>query len=1331
MKYRAALALSVVAAAVTWSYAQSPNIPLTKGQQFPPIKLRGYGEISGQNWTLGNGLSLLEITAPSEEKARLVQAKFLSDLQVLPGTKVVELRSGDTKIHTVQAEGQGFVAAFQSGAKTYLLSSATEEAFLKVVAENNVADLRAAKSQPSIEVPMWLDRWDKFGFRFYYRPWERPKDKAQAEGYDFTKEFEFAEANDRSGLMLWATLNQVDTAEGLTNEGWWDWAAKEAAAKKLPVGLNIMSGGQGRSWINNRYRDQMKQKMPGFVGGYHKIADPSLGGNGSLSWNATTGKDEELGILQDILRRYITNPNITTVLEPHGELRHGNHDIFLEYGPVADAGFRKYLQQKYPSIADLNKAWGSDFAEWSDVRVPEVASFLGWGDEAQDLVGSWRINYEELAEGQNFTVAELSRSPLRSKATPTKPAPQEWFAAEFDDAAWPAVKMPGNDQIVFMPQRPAVVRRSFDVPQAWLKKHPQVWLYLWDLNTSVGDKVKVVLNGQVVGEDAMRHTVPHWGAYDVSKYLKAEGNQLSIRLPKGMLAYRIYLSPVGPKQYPNLGRELNARWVDFVDWTGWSRVDMARRGVEMIRQVTPDIQIDFMAPGYYADGVRKLALDYGGNFKNTGYMGAFWADDLPALMRGAGLPFSLEPSGPASSLPGFKKQLGLWSTEGIQGIDYFIHIGSIMWPEELSKHFTDNLRLIKLIGKYHAPTAEVAALYPTRGTALTGYPWGLDPNTNLTSGYWNWNVRANLRGLYESDALTESAFGDKTADKYKVVIDTNTSIMDEKLLGDIERYVRDGGTFVTFVQTGRHGDLEQDAWPISQLTGYKVTHIDPIEGEKVVKSRTIKPAPGQDIFSGDWSDVPANGLSLEKVAPDAKDLMLWEDGSVAIGMRPLGKGYIVQIGSKFTADKIPNRIEPRKGRIGPREQEADRATQALTQVFQQLLAWRGIEPAGGSFSPANSPVLLRHYISNNGLYDVWVAWNQSDSEEAKGEIVTGVPGDTWAINVGSGERITISDGKIPVSFTPYETVGYLTPRHAMAQVPTKWFELQRGWWRGTKEPSGGTLPVPTHRNSVSLQNDWAFRPLAAGEDATAFIGPDVDDAGWEKVSFGIWSLPDKKDVKRAILRRSFTVPDSWTEGEPSLWILAWFKETFADKGKVWLDGKLISDKGEEGVINANPDGVLKPGSTHTLAVEIEGEGSLVGARGSAWLWLWRKPAKAIDLAGEWSGSQDAMSYAKEATKIPGKFSDRYLKRSVQIPEDYKGSNVVIDVQSEGPVLGVMVNGKWLRRFHHLFEPRFHLNITPWIKFGEVNEIELVCSDKPKKASIQSVNLNFYDSPEYP
>lgn len=90
--------------------------------------------------------------------------------------------------------------------------------------------------------------------------------------------------------------------------------------------------------------------------------------------------------------------------------------------------------------------------------------------------------------------------------------------------------------------------------------------------------------------------------------------------------------------------------------------------------------------------------------------------------------------------------------------------------------------------------------------------------------------------------------------------------------------------------------------------------FDPINGSNLSSFALDDPAPGtprqpqgvhaasgQPIYEPDqkWmKNVHCAGLRLKKRAEDAQDLLLWEDGTVAVGMRKLGKGYIVNFGYK-------------------------------------------------------------------------------------------------------------------------------------------------------------------------------------------------------------------------------------------------------------------------------------------------------------------------------------------------------------------------------------------------------------------------------------------------
>ncbi|MDR3401447.1 MAG: beta-galactosidase [Chthoniobacter sp.] len=1317
--------------------AEEPQTGVAPTTVLAPTQLRGYGTLKGRYWRLAvsSAASLLEIQCDDADKARITQAKYFSDLACLPGVTKFVLPSG---VAAREISGQGAVVALRDGTRLFILSVGNRDELAPLLSRVFPSGAENLVSNAEVDVPMFLDRWDRFGFRFYYRPWELPPG-GDRKKYDFANEFAWAAQQQRSGLVFWDEQNQVETAEGMMNEAWWDWAELAAGAKRLPVAINLSAEAGGASvWLLNRYREQTQQRMPQYCGDFAGVALQNRGGHGSISWNAQGLEDVELGLLQSSVHRFVDQPNVVSWMEPHGELDHGPQDIFMDYGPVADATWRRYLAEQYQTLSALSSRWFGNpthLQKWDEVHVPELASFLGWGSEAIDLSGEWRVAYEPGVQGKQYSQRDLQV--LGENPVPTDPAPADWFSPEFDDRAWPAVTAPGHDRTLFLPKRPAVYRRTVDVPSAWKAAHSRSWIYVWDLNRTWGSPVQVFLNGRKVGESAPQHPNPHWTAFEVSEVLRAGANQISLRLPQGYLAYRVYFSPDPPAQYPNLSPALNAQWVDFCGWTRWSRVETCRRGVEMIRQVDRDRQVTFAHPDEYADGIKQLAQNYGGEFHNTGYMGAFYADYAPLLMQGAGLPFSVEPGGPPETLESYKHMMGLYFSEGVQGLDYFIHIGDVLWHDDIRREFEATSQLVHFIGKYHAPKADVAVLYSTAATTLTGFPWGNDPNVNLEGGYWNDNVAAHLRDRFAHDGITESDFASGNAAKYRVIIDSNTSILNEALVAQIEHYVREGGTFVTFAQTGRHTPEQKDAWPISRLTGYETTRITRYTPDGQVPAsewHPVQPAPGQTIFRPEnWKVTQrANGLFLKKTAPDCQDLLLWDDGSTAVGMRPLGKGYIVEVGAKFTPATLFARIEP--GGNTP-----DR--QATTVLLATLLEWQHVAPIPARLSndgAPDGPVILRHWQTNNGLYDVWMLWNQN----AKAAVTTDVifQGDLnpkECFEVASGETVPLV-GEVTnrrlanVGLQPLQTRAFLTPRGALELASLDWLELQRSWWRGSKAPSAIPLPSPPHLHSLDLSADWAWKPLLEapnGQETAALADPTWDDSTWERMRLGIWSLPDRQNLKHAMFRRHFTVPADWSGGRTTLWLQSSFNTTFIEEGNIRLDGKLVHHWVESGLAGIEDD-ALKAGTSHVLAVEIDGEGALEGTRGTCWLWNEPAPNATLDLAGDWSPSLDVLHYGAPI-QIPGDYTALSLRRTVTVPAELSGNTTMIDVTTNGSLFGVLINGRWIRRYHLNIGSHWSLNITPYIHFGAENEIEIVSRDSPSTGKVESVRLDFYKPEVFP
>ncbi len=1256
----------------------------------PGMPLRGYGELAGDfvlyDTQSGAKCSLLAIQCENEEKAKIVHAKYLSDLHALLPVKDDSLSVAGAAVPVVSVPDQGVVAAFRKGTRV-CVAAGTDAASLALVLGTQSGAFEGAEFVPRGTVPMYLDSWDKFGFRFYYRPGETPPPKpgekrVEWKAYNVLGEFDFAKKNNNCGFVFWQNEDQCDFAEGMRNNKDWEYGARACANRGLPVVVN--SSAASPTWLVNRFRDQTQWKMPSYCGGYYCPCDAHHAGNRQIAWSADEALDATLSNLQKTWRVYSKLPTTIEYLEPHGELRHGDHDILNEYGPQADKTFRAFLKETYSDLSTLSQRWfGTSDAlkSWDGVRVPELATFLGYSDKALDLGGEWRIQYEEFKDG---------------KAPPCNPAPEEWYLPSCPDAEWPLVTAPHSDITMFLPRRPAVWRRHFAVPAEWRADKSKVWLYIFSLNRSNKETAPVYLNGKkiatpIIDNNGMRPVV-----IEVSDTLQVGDNLLALRLPANFLGYRVYLTGTAPAQYPFLGEQLNAQWADFIRWHARIRTDTLRRSFEAIREVEPDRSVVCMAPDAFISQVEEICQDYGGHFHNTGYMGGWWAEPLPMMMRAADMPFSVEPGNPGHNLAEFKSGIGHWLTEGVNAIHYFIHVGDVYWNDEIRTWFEENQAIIGALGKMHVPKAEVAMLYGDDVNNLTGWPW-----SGSHSGYVPCQFNVALHKEYHMDGVSIKDFARGFAAGYRVILDTNTCIMDAKTVDDIEGWIKEGGVFVALGETGRHTSVKADSWPISRLTGYKTVKI-----KTHPEWQEIQFSEGQTMFQAEAWDknaLKSIGQELEPVDPACVPLALWPNGKVAIGMRKIGKGMIIDIGCNY--NKAP--------------------------LLRQILASLKITQIQGYCD--NEKILSTHEISNNSLYDIWIMWNREQKENSTDLLFRDGFKPIYCIDLKTKEKLVpVVDGGVArisdLRFGPGDIRIFAAPRQQIASAPLDWLSLQRGWWRGTKRPSH-KIPAYEPRFALELNDQWLMKPLDDKDaaDHSAMAAPEFDDAGWSQTRLGCWLIPEDLPTHRIFFRKKFTVPKRWDNGEIDLWLKSWQSDPVMGKARVWLDGAEV-------LKDANPQDLtaqLKPGNEHLLAIELNGEQrQIIGFRGNFWLAYIPKPDATLSLAGAWTASPDCLTWDKE-TKLPGPFEKlAMVKRRIMIDTEAAGKNVVFWM--DAPNLGeIIVNGHYVRRHHHRIGTRTSLNITPWIKFGEENEFIIPCGGADPKIGIKELDLRFFTPGVYP
>jgi hypothetical protein len=1243
-----------------------PGLTVARTESVAPKALRGYGTLSGEfaaySAPSGAICSLLAIKCDSEAKAKLVHAKYVSDLRlILPVTETAATIKG-MSVPIAIVPDQGAIAAFRVGTVVNI-AAATDRPTLEKALNGLATSLARAELKPTATIPPFLDSWDKHGFSFYYRagttPPTKPGEKRiQFADYHVLGEFDFAKKNSDSGMVFWATENMCDFADGLTNENMWQFGAKAAQNRGVPFTVNTSSSDP--TWLSVRYPDDIQWKMPGYSGGYYSGTSANDSAKGHIAWSAGAANTADLAVMQKYWRKYAAIPEAIEYLEPHAELRHGAHDLLNEYGPAADRTFRAYLKGRYTDTATLSRRWygkPDSITNWDSVHVPELTHFFGGDKPAFDLTGDWRTQVEPYKTGESG---------------PTNPAPDEWYKPALDDSAWPTVLAPGNDAQSLLQHRPAVWRRHFDLPAEWLAGKQRVWLYVFSLNRAAREKNAVYLNGKKIAEPVLTNA-PSIVTAEVTGTLVAGQNLLALRLPDNMLSYRAYLTDKEPATYPYLGEQMNAQWVDFIRWEAFIRGDAIRRSFEAIRQVEPDKSVICMSPDSYITQVERVCQEYGGHFHNTGYMGGWWHESLPMMMRAADMPFSVEPGNPAANLTDFKNGLGMWLTEGVNAVHYFIHVGDVYWNDEICKWFEDNQSTIGIFGKAHVPKAQVAMLYGDDINNLTDWPW----NANI-SGAISCQFNVALHKDYHMDGVSVGDIERGIADPYRVIIDTNSRIMDDSTVAAIEKWVSRGGVFVALQESGRNTPEKADSWPISRLTGYRVASAF---GHPV--SKAMQFAPGQQMFvPAHWDETSLrnNGNELDATATDCIPLMLWPDGKTAVGMRKVGQGTIITVGCAYTRPSLLPDIL---------------ASMKIAKI-----------PGYADLPAVNST----HEVSNNGLYDIWITANFSNTDSTTALKFNDGVSPLYAVDLHTNEKLTpVVDGgqaKLAgLTYAPRDIRIFAAPRRQIATAPLDWFNLQRGWWSGATTPPQAKPLEYKPDNIVDLDTDWRMKPLDDTDtaDHTALAAPALDDTTWKAAVLNNWIVPEDLPTHKVMLRRKFTVPATWTNGHNYLWLKAWQDGGARGKCDVWLDGARILQGGRE-FSGQDMTTQLKPGSHHTLAIETSGAGEIAGFGGDFWLNYIPNPTATINLAGTWDTSRDGLTWGKQIP-LPGPWQDVAMARRTVNINQPAGQTVMF--WADDPALtGIIVNGHWVRRHHHRIGQYTYVNVTPWVKFGQDNRLEI-------------------------
>jgi hypothetical protein len=899
----------------------------------------------------------------------------------------------------------------------------------------------------------------------------------------------------------------------------------------------------------------------------------------------------------------------------------------VAHEPAIQALWREYLRDaRKLGLADVARRHRGDagaFRNWNQVPIPELKELAGWDPVTSiDLLGTW-----------------LGRADRGGKALEEK-----WFAPETPADGWvpvdcrdPAISLycgkgtPGDYWL----------RKSFTVTPA---QAAAKYLHLPRLFSHNGgarfpeDGCEVWLNGTKLAMiGSANPSCLGWDlCYDAGPALKPGENLIAINT-KGFALPADYgyafLGRLGPWLYPGGSETLNAKAFDLLGFQEWLVMRELEQRMIAIRAGDPYRPMKIMAPHNYMDSALDLCARYGAYPHDTGGAAAWFGPftySRYAITRG--LPNSVEPGNAPGSAADIRAGITRYLMMGTEMVDWVASVETYRNPPEVGPWIAENRELLRCFGKIDLAPPQIGILRVGRELRMgitDIYSW--DMGRGAMSAIGRPFLYATLGDVHSG-----------RANRFPVLLDCGTTVLAEDEVAAIEAYVRQGGTFVAFHNTGMHTPEKRGAWPISKLTGLRV-----VNGGRAIGGAKIRFKDDQELWPKlrgaelpgwglvlDWQKNDLTGAPLAlSAAADAEIAVVaeWQglndiEGNIAVAVRRLGKGKVVTLGSTFY----------RKGRDEGGRYVEEGTLPYLDELLTSLGAPRESQGNGLWAEP---------WRSKNGVYDTWLV-TQMDPKAAPGAFEVRLRREAAAPGLRDLSALghpavnaTHADGWLTIPGVEMQAMQarvLAAPRADLANGARDWFDVLARRWHpvekpGRREVREATVEQP--ENLLPLVEDWQ---CATGEaEPAAWTTPGSEPAGeWKTARLGAFATMGLPEDALVRFRKEVKLPESWRQQDVTLAFDAegWFWG-INPAARLWINGEPAAIAQP---LKPSPSGgfrvAVPPTQTATgrlvIALEVDGRkpGYPPGARpkgvsGTFFLEARPRPVQSMAL-GDWRAAAD-------------------------------------------------------------------------------------------------------------
>ncbi|MGI6496983.1 MAG: hypothetical protein ACOX5G_13090 [Kiritimatiellia bacterium] len=1248
------------------------------------VKLRGYGGAVAAAFEKG----AVEFTCENAAVAETVYAKLLRDLAGIsalrPTVETVETARGAARVFTF-ASGRAATVAIADERLVKVLDAPDAGTLKRALAKDGGLRFPEPKTYPP-----YLDYYDLRALKFYKRPMD------SFLGYGVENHWTFAEKVGIGGLVSHGIDVAGTKGPGVYSYLPWDFGVDEAARAGSMLTLCPTFAGQMPPWM----RDANPEKCAK-VQTHTLVTEWIQGVEGMPFDNDGPGFPEAtspmLAFQKQTIERYVGNPGLGGWQfycgKPIGDqLGKGMFGILWDASEEGLEAQRHWLMSRY-TLAELSERWTGDrkaYRRWRDVPPMQLIDLKGgdWDPDRLDIFGlDW-----QWAKAPEARTWQGAKGWVEDKTVETGVPPSA-------DAVWVDAPMPPSQRCNYLESGRCWYKATLPASD-WLAANRSKTLYVRLVGFLMdGGRFHLWANGRHSVSDAGGVCTLMGAAIEPGALRNDGTDELVIEMPGGRCCGRITgpvsLSPNPAQNFPYADPRANARHLDNINFQDGKIIERNLKVFLAGRALDPDRPIAIsgadmpilseMAPTFAENGfaMQSTATD------------GFYFPFLPDMGRQYGFYFIGEPSRDVAADDRFDRNFGTIFYTGASSTAVFMDIEQYMDFEAKTGGMTARMPITRLVGKYLVDEPRVA-LFASTLSSLCG-----------TEGVYQWNLaRGEMQSVHYDATMThEKALrrGLVTPEQYPLLLDCGADVMNDGIVDDLRRYVEAGGTFVAFTETGRHTETERDAHPLAALSGFRTTDLKP--GVK-----TLSFAAGNATFplwagrtfnaNGYGKHTAANwrwNRALEKTASDADVLATWADGTIAAGVRKVGKGRVVTLASGFwrEASDIQGKWVP------------SRYNDLTDQLFAQLGAERNADASSYN-------VWTRKATSKDGLEDWLIAFNVAYDTASNAPYAV-----TSALAFKTAEKpVRVYD-----AFTGADVAGWIYS-DGFVRLP----EIELGPWKTRIFAAAKPIPV-----TDALQTWWdekvtywkkgpdhAFPQVKApGSDILTFdeweFTTDPSKGDWRPAKNQTWKLqfPDLKDYRGpAVYRARFTIP---AEKKGATFVVRYTTKTIYDQATLLMNGTPFRDFDQarvhrelNGEQATDVSALLNYGGENTLEIRVEG-GKLFTAGICDVVWMHEeKPfAETISLDGDWTCVMKDF-VTEQPGKIPGRNACRFLRRKFTIPASWDGKDVYFRiVHPENTVSSVVIDGVGynlggLKPFGN----RELINVTELVKPGQEQTLEL-------------------------